>query len=198
MRYPTSPVLPAPCFPFCSWGCILLLGTALVLGLASGRALGSDAQPAAPPSKTNLLAVGQQAPDFVARDLNEQARSLEVYQGHPLILNFWATWCVPCRHEMSLLQTVYEMYQDAGLVILAVSQDTQDRVDTVRAYMTTSGLTFPALQDPQGAVASSYNVLLLPSTFFINAQGVVIAIHRGPITPAQIERYVMTIVTPQK
>lgn len=139
--------------------------------------------------------MGQQGPDFTTPDLNEHMHAFEAYRGHPVVLNFWATWCEPCRKEMPLLQTLYETHQNAGLVLLAVSQDTADHTDAVRSYVDASGFTFPVLLDPHGSVATSYNVQLLPSTIFVNAQGVVTAKHHGPMAQTQIERYLTALLS---
>jgi peroxiredoxin len=80
------------------------------------------------------------------------------------------------------------------LIVLGISQDTADRLAAVRTYWTQSGWNFPSLLDPDGAVARRYQVILLPSTIFINSQGVVTAIHRGPITTTQIEQYLAKIL----
>jgi len=139
--------------------------------------------------------VGQQAPDFTTSDLHEHMHTFEAYRGHPLVLNFWATWCEPCRKEMPLLQALYETYHTTGLILLAVSQDTSDRTDAIRSYVDASGFTFPVLLDPQGSIATSYNVHLLPSTVFVNAQGMVTAKHHGPMVQTQIEQYLTTLLS---
>jgi peroxiredoxin len=141
--------------------------------------------------------VGQPAPLLALSDLAGQTITLNAYQGRPLIVNFWATWCAPCRDEMPLLQQAYQAYQHAGLIVLGISQDPEDRRAAVRTYWTQSGWTFPSLLDPDGAVAGRYQVLLLPSTIFINAQGVITAMHRGPITAPQLKQYLAKTLASQ-
>ena len=136
----------------------------------------------------------QPAPDFVAHDPDGIPMALRDYRGRPVIINFWATWCAPCRQEMRDLQTVYDAHKAAGLVVLAVSQDQQDKVEAIRAYCVTLGITFPPLLDPDGHVATHYNVFLLPSTVFIHPSGTVTAVHLGAMTPAQIEQYLRAIL----
>ena len=70
---------------------------------------------------------GQQAPDFTTHDTHDNVVALQTYHGRPVVLNFWATWCVPCRQELPVLQAAYEAYQDKGLVILAISQDAAEK-----------------------------------------------------------------------
>jgi len=140
------------------------------------------------------VAVGQPAPPLALPDLAGQIVTLNAYQGRPLIINFWATWCEPCREEMPLLQQAHNAHQRAGLGVLGISQDSEERLTAVRTYWTQSGWSFPSLLDPDGAVARRYQVFLLPSTIFINAQGVVAAIHLGPINATQIEQYLAKIL----
>ena len=163
--------------------------------LVSGERLWGDTPEATGMQKSRrLLAPGQPAPDFVADDPDGIFIALRDYQGRPVIINFWATWCAPCRQEMRALQTVYEAHKAAGLAVLAVSQDQQDMREAVRAYCTTLGITFPPLLDPDGHVATHYNVFLLPSTVFIHPSGTIAAVHVGAMTPAQIEQYLRAIL----
>lgn len=132
------------------------------------------------------LTVGQPAPTFVAPTSAGHTVALQDYHGRPIILNFWATWCAPCRQEMAALQAIYAAHQATGLIVLGVSQDAPDMLETIRAYWTTLGLTFPSLLDPDGAIAQPYHVLLLPSTVFIDPSGRIAAVHLGPMTQTQI------------
>jgi peroxiredoxin len=145
----------------------------------------------------DAMAVGQPSPSFTLPDLAGQTATSSLYQKRPLILNFWATWCAPCREEMPLLQQAYDTHQRAGLMVVAISQDTADRAAAARTYWRQAGWTFPSLLDPDGVVAKQYQVLFLPSTIFMNAHGVVTAIHRGPINATQLKQYLATIMAPR-
>jgi thiol-disulfide isomerase/thioredoxin len=142
------------------------------------------------------IAIGQLASEFTLFDLTGQTRTFKVDQGHPVILNFWATWCAPCREEMPMLQQAHDTHQRAGLIVVAISQDPMDRAAAARTYWTQSQWTFSSLLDPDGVVARQYQVLLLPSTIFINAQGLVTGIHRGPLNATQLKQYLATIIAP--
>jgi peroxiredoxin len=172
-----------------------LLGLVWGLYLLGSTWSGADAESQTPRPSSSALAVGQQAPHFVARDLDGNAVALQEYHGHPVVLNFWATWCVPCRQELPVLQAAYAAYQEKGLVILAVNQDEDGNADAVRTYMANLGLAFRTLLDPDGKVATLYNVFLLPSTVFINASGSITATHIGPATLPQIERYLAVLLS---
>jgi peroxiredoxin len=133
-------------------------------------------------------AVGDLAYNFTLQDLEGNHYQLSELRGQPVIVNFWATWCAPCRIEMPELQATYERYRKDGLVILALNQD--ESPDIVREFFFGEmDLTFTPLLDDGGQVANLYGVFNFPSTFFINPEGVVTAVHRGPLLQSQIDGY---------
>jgi peroxiredoxin len=172
-------------------------GVAGVLLLLGGSGSWLDADTGSSGQVRSPLAVGQQAPDFTTYDTHGNVVALKEYHGRPVVLNFWATWCAPCRQEMATLQAVYTAYQDKGLVMLAISLDAAEQRDDVRAFITSLGLTFPPLLDPQGNVAGHYNIFLLPSTIFIHPAGTVAAMHIGPMNRAQVEKHLVAILPQQ-
>ena len=104
-----------------------------------------------------------------------------------MLINFWATWCPPCRLEMPYLQAAYERYKEQGFTVLAVDQ--QESPEAVRAYFQELGLTFPTVIDGTGEVSSLYRVLALPTTYFVDRDGIVQIMHRGAMTEQQLENY---------
>ena len=173
---------------------LVVVGAVLMLLWSGGRLWGDTPAPTVPEKSHGPLVPGQPAPAFVAHDPDGQIIALQDYQGRPVIINFWATWCAPCRQEMRALQAVYEVHKTAGLVVLAVSQDQQDRGEAVRAYWATLGLTFLPLLDPDGSIATPYRVFLLPSTVFVHPSGTVAGVHLGPMTQAQIEQHLKAMM----
>ena len=130
--------------------------------------------------------VGETAPNFVLSDLAGNEVALADFRGQPVIVNFWATWCGPCRIEMPALQQAFEEHQDEELAILAVNREEPAAV--VEAFFYDElGLTFTPLLDREAIVANQYAVFNMPTTFFIDAEGTVTAIHRGPLTSEQID-----------
>lgn len=139
-------------------------------------------------SGNDLLEVGDTPHNFVLDDLQGNRVSLSDFQGQPIIINFWATWCAPCRIEMPELQAAFEQHADDGLVILALDQD--EDPDTVRAFFHDEmGLTFTPLLDVASQTSEQYSVFNFPTTYFVNAEGVITAIHRGPMVKLQIDGY---------
>jgi thiol-disulfide isomerase/thioredoxin len=94
-------------------------------------------------------------------------------KGKVVFLNFWATWCGPCRDEMPSMEALYSRYRENGLEILAVN--IQETEGEVLAFMESNGLNFPAVLDRDGKVSASYGVQAIPSSFIINREGKIIA-----------------------
>jgi cytochrome c biogenesis protein CcmG/thiol:disulfide interchange protein DsbE len=136
-----------------------------------------------------ILAVGDTTYDFELDDFDGGRVRLSDFRGQPVIVNFWATWCAPCRIEMPELQAAFDQHQDEGLVILALDQD--EPIERAREFFYDEmGLSFTPLIDKKSAISTAYSSYsVLPTTYFIAPDGTVTAIHRGPLTLSQIEGY---------
>ena len=145
-------------------------------------------------ANANPLLVGDTAYDFALQDLDGNTVQLSDFQGKPVIINFWATWCAPCRVEMPELQAAFEEYSDEGVTILALDQ--QEPPDVVREFFYDNmGLTFTPLLDTDSAVSDLYGTgMVYPTTFFIDGDGTITAVHRGPMTKSQIDGYLAGII----
>ncbi len=142
-----------------------------------------------------IVRVGGFAPDFSLPDLNGEMHSLGEHRGEAVILNFWMTWCPPCRFEMPALQQAFERYSDQGLVILAVNLTESDDQDLVGPYREELELTFPILLDLESKVSGDlYRVLGLPTSVFIDRSGIVREIYIGAIPLDELESKVQSIM----
>lgn len=190
-------------------GGLLLLGAAVVLLLygndlldSGSPAAGGDGEPLgsleigtptavrAPINIAPAPQPGEEAPAFVLSDLQGEEVTLAQFRGQPVILNFWATWCAPCIFEMPELQAAYEAHRDDGLVVLGLNRDeAQPTVADFLANDLDVAVDFPILLDDHALVSDSYGVLNLPTTYFVDGDGLVSAVHRGPLTLEQIEAF---------
>jgi peroxiredoxin len=107
------------------------------------------------------------APEFVLPDLSGAPVRLSDHEGKVILLNFWATWCPPCRAEMPSMEKLYQAYRDRGLVILAVSSDRTGK-PVVESFVRERGVTFPILLDPEGNVFAQYGVRGLPTSYLLD------------------------------
>ncbi len=175
-------------FPFLLIGGAILIGVAAALLLFGDDLFGKTETAVLPQIPDQIQQIGTPAYDFTLQDLDGNDVTLSELQGRPVILNFWATWCAPCRIEMPEFQAVYDNYPDGELAIIAVNLD--EPVDRVSKFFRDDlGLTFTALLDDGGVVAEQYGVFTYPTTYFINKDGVVTAVHRGNLTEKYIEDY---------
>jgi len=139
-----------------------------------------------PPSATNAqiedvkvgTRIGYAAPDFTLPTTDNNEFKLSDYRGKNVILNFWATWCGPCRYEVPAFKAFSEKYQEKDVVIIAVN--TQDLPYSAASYATANGMHFIIPLDPRGDASALYNIRGMPTTFFINGKGIITSIKVGP------------------
>ncbi len=142
---------------------LLLLGISLIIVQQKG----GDVEPEIRPD------VGYRAPDFVLPTPDGQTIRLSDFHGKKaVLLNFWATWCAPCRLEMPTMEEVYQEYKSRGLEILAVSLDA-GQTSVVKNFMRELKLTFPALLDPNMEVLRLYRLFSIPATFLIDKERII-------------------------
>jgi thiol-disulfide isomerase/thioredoxin len=119
-----------------------------------------------------LLSTKVSPRDFSLSLLEGETKSLSSYKGKVIFLNFWATWCGPCRVEMPSMAALYNKFSDKGLEILAVNSG-EDQA-TVRSFLNNEGFSFPALLDLDGKVSANYGIQAIPTTFLIDRDGMII------------------------
>ncbi|WP_174733035.1 TlpA disulfide reductase family protein [Mesobacillus harenae] len=129
------------------------------------------------------------APEFTLTDLNGNTVSLQDYQGKKVLLNFWASWCPPCKAEMPYMQKLYEQYQDDGFEILAVNiTTTEKKPGDASEFVEANQLTFPIPMDEKGTVSAEYEIMAYPTSFFIDSDGVIRSKVIGGMTEEYIEK----------
>ncbi len=125
---------------------------------------------------------GNRAPDFELMNLVGEQVSLSDYSGQKVLINFWATWCPPCRAEMPHMQEFYEDYKEEGVVILGVNMTTTEKNHlNVAPFVEEYGLTFPILLDTEGDVLAAYQLVAFPTTFVLDEKGVIQEKFQGAI-----------------
>ena len=126
--------------------------------------------------------VGAPAPAYVATTLEGDSVSLASLKGKVVLLNFWATWCAPCRHETPFLEALYKERSPRGPEIVGVSMDTGDARKDVEDFVREYQVTYSILVDPQMRGMDVYRVLGLPATFLVDREGVIRWMRFGPVS----------------
>lgn len=126
---------------------------------------------------TGALAGQEPAPDFTLKSLDNKNLRLSEYRGQVVMLNFWASWCAPCRQEMPLLDELYQRYGKAGFTILGVN--VEDNPGAAQKTLREIPVTFPILLDNNGQVSKLYDVSAMPTTYLIDRDGNVRHLHKG-------------------
>jgi peroxiredoxin len=138
---------------------------------------------------------GNQAKDFSLESLDGGKISLSDYEGDVVLVNFWATWCAPCRAEIPDFEAAYQDYKDEGFVVLGVNE--QESAETVRPFADALGMNYPILLDEQGQVMNQYRALGLPTSILVDREGVIQVRHTGVLLAAQLESYLADLLRDQ-
>ena len=129
--------------------------------------------------------------DFNLKDLDGNEVSLSSLKGKKVFLNFWATWCPPCKAEMPEIEKLYQETKDSDLVIITV--DIGESLDTVKPFVESNKYNFKVLLDPDQSVATKYNISSIPTSYFIDADGNIISKHIGGMNIDQMKAYIKTL-----
>jgi len=147
---------------------LIILVAALAWVFASADQTGTSTAGELPAPRQGFL-----APDFTLQSLEGKNFTLSELRGQAILVNLWATWCLPCRAEMPAMQRMYEEYKDQGFVVLALNMTYQDTPSAVLPFVQEHGLTFPILLETNGQAAGQYELRSLPSSFFIDRNGII-------------------------
>ncbi len=121
--------------------------------------------------------IGQKAPDFVLKDVTGKAVSLSAIKGKAVLVNFWATWCPPCRAEMPTLNRLYKEYRNKGLAVVAVSTDR--KLEYVTDFLEKHPVDFPVLMDSDSRTSRQFGVFSMPTSFLLDRNGFIIRRYLG-------------------
>jgi cytochrome c biogenesis protein CcmG/thiol:disulfide interchange protein DsbE len=156
----------------------LAIAAPVLVLLASG--FGHD------PNAIRSPIVGHAAPSFQLQSFDGRPVSFAALKGKPVILNFWASWCLSCKDEHQALLAAWRQYGSRGVSFVGV--DYNDRIGDARSFLQKHGGGWPELRDPAGETAIDYGVYGVPETYFIDRNGVVVYKSTGPVTPDVLTR----------
>jgi peroxiredoxin len=136
---------------------------------------------------------GQRLPDVELTMIGGERMRVSDLVGQPVVLNFWATWCGPCKEEIPELQAAYNTYSASkGLKIIGI---TDEAASDVRPFVEANQMTFPIAYDSSGRAGSRYRVQSIPTTLFVNAQGIVVTRHTGTLSQGRLKLYIERLLS---
>jgi peroxiredoxin len=167
---------------------LFVIGIMLLLWMALQPSSGQSAAQTEP----QVMEQNKPAPNFTTQALSGSETALADYAGDVVVVNFWATWCPPCKAEMPGINAFYERHQAEGLVVLAVNAKESESL--VRPFIESNQFTFPVLLDPAGAIVNQYQVRSFPTTVIIDRDGIVRHIQVGMISEEELETAVAPLL----
>ena len=136
----------------------------------------------------------QDAPDFTVYDLEGKAVKLSDFEGKPVVLNFWASWCGPCKAEMpDFDETCKKLEGKVQFVMVNLTDGTNETTEGVASFLADTGYSFPVYCDTTMEAAITYNIQSIPTTFFIDKEGKLVAFYSGTMSPATLDQGISMI-----
>jgi cytochrome c biogenesis protein CcmG/thiol:disulfide interchange protein DsbE len=170
------------------WSVLIAAAVCAALVVILAKGFGKD------PHEVPFMLAGKPAPPFSLQKLDGSGKvSLSELKGRPVVINFWATWCGPCKVEHPVLDWGYRRYGREAEFLGVVFEDTGENT---RAFLKHSPTQFPQLVDPQSQTAVDYGVAGVPETYFIDAQGIIRGKHVGPLSPDALTARIKDLVQP--
>ena len=168
------------------WVALVLLAVVL-LGLLAVQACTPSSQAVSIGQQESTIGVnvGDRAPDFTLTDLDGNQVSLSDFRGKVVFINFWATWCPPCRAEMPEIEALYQQYKTKDVVVIGV--DILETDDKVRQFVERGGYSWIFVIDSTGTVSANYNINAIPTSYFIDREGIIRAVNIGAMTERAME-----------
>lgn len=136
--------------------------------------------------------VGSSVPNIKLQELNGDIQYLSDYKGSIMVLNFWGTWCEPCKREMPAMQSAWEKWKDKGVYIVGINYGEDALV--VSNFIEKMGVEFPMWLDSKKTAAKAFGIRPLPTTFFVQPDGKVHAIKQGEVTAEELDAYLMQMI----
>ncbi len=171
---------------------LFILAVAVIVGILAAAGCTPSAQditrqpgPPAPGKLPPVPEVDRLAPDFTLTDLEGNSVTLSDFRGKVVFINFWATWCPPCRAEMPEIEAIYQDYKDKDVVVIGI--DILEAEDEVRQYVQQGGYSWTFVLDTTGGVTADYGITAIPTSFFLDKEGVIQAVNIGAMTKRAME-----------
>ncbi len=152
------------------------------IAVASGCTSSDDANGDGTKRKSRRVEIGQEIPSYTAAALTGDANSLSSLRGNVVLLNVWATWCVPCREELPDLQELYLRFGSSGLTVVGVSIDNGNNTTEIVEFAAEHGVTFPIWHDPADRISGIFLANGVPATYLVGKDGTLRRRWMGPIT----------------